>query len=183
MVRYADDFVILAKAIEPRLTTWVEATVEDWLGLTINRAKTRVVHLAPGAALEFLGYAFRYRPDQYGRGGRWYFTVEPSVGAVARLRTKLRVLTASRRSYRPVMDVVADVNRVLRGWAQYFRLGRPAPAYRVVNAFVVRRIHCQLRRRSQRRCRPPAGMTEFGFITQQLGLVQLRSGAGSAIAR
>jgi RNA-directed DNA polymerase len=183
LVRYADDFVILAKDIGPRLTTWVEATVEEWLGLTINRTKTRVVQLEPGEALDFLGYTFRYRPDQYGCVGRWYFTVEPSVGAVARLRTKLRGLTASRCGYRPVTQVIADVNRVLRGWGQYFQLGRPTPAYREINAFVVRRIQCQLRRRSQRRCRPPAGMTEYAFITQQLGLMQLKPGARSAIAR
>ena len=174
LVRYADDFVIVAKAIGPRLTMWVEATVEGWLGLTINRTKTRVVQLAPGEALDFLGYTFRYRPGQYGGGGRWYFTVEPSVGAVARLRTKLRVHTASRRGYRPVMQVIADVNRVLRGWGTYFKLGRPTLVYREINAFVVRRIRCHLRRRSQRRCRPPAGMTEYAFITQQLGLMQLK---------
>jgi len=173
LVRYADDFVILAKAIEPRLTTWVERTLEGWLGLTINRTKTRVVQMAPGEALDFLGYTFRYRPDQYRRVGRWYFTVEPSRGAVARLRTELRALTASRRGYRPVIEVIAAVNRVLRGWGEYFKLGRPTPVYREVNAFVVRRIQCHLRRRSQRRCRPPAGMSEYAFITQQLGLRQL----------
>src|SRR5688572_19234554 len=129
LVRYADDFVILAKTIEAPLTTWVEDTVEEWLGLTINREKTRVVQLRPGEALDFLGYTFRYRPDQYGRVGRWYFTVEPSVGAVARLRAQLRVLTESRRGYRPVTEVVADVNRVVRGWGQYFSLGRPAIVY------------------------------------------------------
>ena len=174
LVRYADDFVILAKTIGPRLERWVEATVEGWLGLTINREKTRVVELRPGVALDFLGYTFRYRPDQYGRVGRWYFTVEPSVGAVARLRRKLRGRTTSRQGYRPVRDVVTDVNRVLRGWGEYFKLGRPTPVFREVNAFVVRRIHCHLRRRSQRRCRPPAGMSEFAFITQQLGLMQFR---------
>src|SRR5687768_17042485 len=173
VLRYVADFVILARAIEPRLTTWVERTLEGWLGLTINRTKTRVVQMAPGEALDFLGYTFRYRPDQYRRVGRWYFTVETSRGTVARLRTKLRALTASRRGYRPVIEVIAAVNRVLRGWGEYFKLGRPTPVYREVNAFVVRRIQCHLRRRSQRRCRPPAGMSEYAFITQQLGLRQL----------
>jgi RNA-directed DNA polymerase len=174
LVRYADDFVILSTTIGPRLVRWVEATVEGWLGLTINREKTRVVQLGRGSPWTFLGYTFRYRPDQYGRVGRWYFTVEPSVGAVGRLRTKLRALPTSRRGYRPVSEVVGDVNRVLRGWGEYFQLGRPARVFRAINAFAVRRIHCHLRRRSQRRCRPPAGMSEFAFITRQLGLMQFR---------
>ena len=183
LVRYADDFVILAKAIGPPLTTWVETTVEGWMGLTINRAKTRVVPLGPEASLDFLGYAFRYRPDKHRRDGSWYFTVEPSVGAVARLRTKLRALTDRRRGYRPVTEVIGQVNRVLRGWGEYFKLGRPTPVYRAINAFVVHRIHCHLRRRSQRRCRPPAGMSEYAFITQRLGLTLLGQAPNSAIAR
>src|SRR6266545_6758490 len=47
LVRYADDFVILARSVGSRLTAWVERTVEDWLGLRINRTKTRVIRLTP----------------------------------------------------------------------------------------------------------------------------------------
>jgi RNA-directed DNA polymerase len=173
LVRYADDLVITAKYLGPRVTTWVEAKLEGWLGLTINRTKTRVVHVVPGEQLDFLGYTFRYRDDQFGRAGRSYFTAEPSDGAVARLQRKLRVLTSRHRAFVPVAEVVAQVNQVLRGWAQYFSLGRPARVYRVVNAFALHRIHCHLRRRSQRRCRPPAGMSEYAFITQRLGLIEL----------
>ena len=173
LVRYADDFVITAKYLGPRVTAWVETTLEGWLGLTINRAKTRVVQVVPGAQLDFLGYTFRYRDDQFGRQGWSYFTTEPSVGAVRRLQGKLRVLTSHRRSWVPVVQMVAEVNRVLRGWGGYFSLGRPARAYRVVNAFTLHRIRCHLRRRSQRRCRPPAGMSEYTFISQRLGLIAL----------
>ena len=70
----------------------------------------------------------------------------------------------------PVSVVVRQCNAVLRGWQQYFCLGRPQRAYRVVNAFVLHRLHCHLSRRSQRPCRPPAGMSEYAFVTQQLGL-------------
>ena len=86
---------------------------------------TVTVQVAPGAVLEFLGYTFRYRPDRYGRVGRRYFTVEPSAGAVARLRTTPRALTTSWCAFRPVDEVVAAMNRVLVGWRQYFSLGRP----------------------------------------------------------
>ena len=61
LIRSADDFVILARTITPTLVGWVEATVEDWLGLTINRRKTRVVRLTPTGreSVTFLGYTFR----------------------------------------------------------------------------------------------------------------------------
>jgi len=53
MVRYADDFVILARYQGDRILDWVEVTVEDWMGLEINREKTKVVRLQEtGAELD-----------------------------------------------------------------------------------------------------------------------------------
>jgi RNA-directed DNA polymerase len=43
LVRYADDFVIMARFIDHRIRRWVEQPVEEWLGLRINRTKTRVI--------------------------------------------------------------------------------------------------------------------------------------------
>jgi len=43
LVRYADDFVVLARYQGTRLTGWTEDKLEDWLKLEINRDKTRVV--------------------------------------------------------------------------------------------------------------------------------------------
>lgn len=170
LVRYADDFVILAKDVGPRLVRWVDETVA-WLGLTINVEKTRVVRLTPDSdvELEFLGYVVRHERDQYGRGTR-YLTMEPSARALTRVKATLRALTDRHRSAVPLPVVVQQVNRVLRGWGQYFCLGHPRRAYRIVNAYVVRRMHQHLRRRSQRHCRPPAGMSEYCFLTRRLGL-------------
>ena len=43
LVRYADDFVVLARSLGPQLVSWLEATLEQDLRLTVNRTKTRVV--------------------------------------------------------------------------------------------------------------------------------------------
>ena len=43
LVRYADDFVVLARYQGPRLRTFIEEKLEAWMGLEINREKTRVV--------------------------------------------------------------------------------------------------------------------------------------------
>ena len=43
LVRYADDFVVLARYQGKELTNWIEEKLEGWLGLEINREKTRVV--------------------------------------------------------------------------------------------------------------------------------------------
>jgi len=48
LVRYADDFVVLARYQGPALQAWIEEKIEKWLGLEINRDKTRVVDLIKG---------------------------------------------------------------------------------------------------------------------------------------
>jgi RNA-directed DNA polymerase len=171
LVRYADDFIIMARYIGPRITTWVEHTVEGWLGLTINRTKTRAVVLSPneGRELDFLGYSFRYEWDRFGRK-RPYFTAAPSAKAMAAHRAALRTLISAPRSFVPLPLLVQEVNQQRRGWANYFNFGHPRGAYRASNAFTLTRLTKHLRRRSQRACRPPAGMSAYTFLTRRLGL-------------
>jgi RNA-directed DNA polymerase len=171
LVRYADDFVIMARYIKEPITEWVERTMEGWLGLTINRAKTRVVSVnrQDGESLDFVGYTFRYDRDRLGRGTR-YLAAFPSDKAVARCRERMRELVGPKQCFMPLDELIGEVNQSLGGWKGYFSYGYPRRAYRKVNAFVVARLTTHLKRRSQRPCRPPAGMTYSGFLTQRLGL-------------
>ena len=171
LVRFADDFVIMARYVGGRITGWVEKTVEEWLGLTINRDKTRVVSVTrrSGESLDFLGYTFRYDWDRYGRGFR-YLTAVPSDKAVARRMEQVRELTGPKRCFVPLSELVEQMNQELRGWGEYYSYGHPRRAHRKVNAFVVSRLTRHLKRRSQRACRPPAGMSYHGFLTKRLGL-------------
>ena len=99
LVRYADDFVVLARDQGTRLTGWIESQLEGWLGLEINRGKTRVVNLKEeGASLDFLGFTFRYYEDLQGRGWR-YLNVSPSAKALKKEREKLHEMTNHRQCY------------------------------------------------------------------------------------
>ena len=73
LVRYADDFVVLARYMGPRVVAWLERTLEQDLRLTVNRTKTRVVRVtAPHESLDFLGFTLRYLRDCHGRSiGIW----------------------------------------------------------------------------------------------------------------
>ncbi len=170
LVRYADDFVILARYMGPRILEWVERTLERKLGLSLNRDKTRLVQMGQaGVSLDFLGFTFRYDRDRFGRDQR-YLNVVPSVKSITRIHGKLRQLTA--RNYRRSLTAaITEVNRVLRGWASYFGFGYPRHAFRDLNHFVQGRFRQLLRNRSQRRCRPfrkeetlYAGLQRYGLL-------------------
>ncbi|HET9264453.1 MAG TPA: group II intron reverse transcriptase/maturase [Vicinamibacterales bacterium] len=169
LVRYADDFVVLARWMGPRLVAWLERTLEQDLRLTVNRSKTRVVRItAPQQSLDFLGFTLRHVSDRFGRGHR-YVAVGPSKRAQARVREKVRGLTRA-GAKRSLVDTIAAVNTLLRGWRAYFRYGYPRQAFRALNYFVRGRFRCFLRNRSQRRSRPfrqgeslYAGLQRYGL--------------------
>jgi RNA-directed DNA polymerase len=159
LVRYADDFVVLARYQGPRLRAWMEQTLEGWLGLVINRDKTRVMNLdEEDAWLDFLGYRFRYERDLHGRAHR-YLNLEPSAKAVTRAREKLRHMTGPSMCFKPIRALIAEINRHLAGWREYFKLGYPRRAFRKIGWYVRERLIRHLRRRSQRPFRPPEGTT------------------------
>lgn len=153
LVRYADDFVVLARWMGPRLVPWLERTLEQDLRLTVNRTKTRVVGLhAAGTSLDFLGFTLRYDRDRLGRDRR-YLNVGPSKRAQARVREKLRGLT-NPSTKRSLVETITAVNTLLRGWTAYFRYGYPRAAFRALNHYLLVRFWCFFRNRSQRRSHP-----------------------------
>jgi RNA-directed DNA polymerase len=153
LVRYADDFVILARYIGPRIVEWVEEKLEGDLGLHVNRDKTSVVRVGEGGeALDFLGFTLRYDRDLKGKD-KQYLNVFPSEKAIARLREKIRRMTLSGYK-KPLKEVIEEINVVLRGWANYFHYGYPRKVFREKNHFVRCRFKRFLLNRSQRRSKP-----------------------------
>lgn len=102
LIRYADDFVILARYISPQIEAFIEQTIEGWLGLSINR----------------------------------------------------------------------ELNRQMRGWANYFSLGYPRMAYRHINSYVRERLTRHVQRRSQRGYKPAEGVSFYEHL-KKMGLIYL----------
>lgn len=172
LVRYADDFVIVARYIDHRIEGWVERIIEDRLGLTLNREKTRVVDLnEAGASVDFLGYTYRYDRDLRG-GDHTYLNMAPSKGAVNRERESIRALVNTSQSHTPLPELIKRINRQLTGWSNYYSVGYPRKAYREINAYTRERLRRHLRRRSQRPWKVPDGHTCYKAF-RQMGLVSL----------
>lgn len=172
LVRYADDFVVLAKRVDPQLIQWIEAKIEGWMGLEINREKTRVITLRKeGVTLDFLGFSFRFDEDLYGRKRR-YLNVFPSEKSVEREKSKIRELTSAQRCFVPIPLLIEGLNQHLLGWSNYFSHGYPRQAFRELNWYVQIRLNKHLRRRSQRRYRKPQKVSYYAHF-QRLGLTRL----------
>lgn len=171
MVRYADDFVVLARYQGTHLRQFIEGFIEGRMDLSINWEKTRVVNLSKGESLDFLGFTFQYHRDLRGRGTR-YLNVMPSKKAMVREKAKLREMTGRRYCYQPIPELIRGLNRHLRGWANYFDYGHPRRRFREVNWYLRQRLKMHLHHRSQRPYRPPEGVTFYRHLNA-LGVTSL----------
>lgn len=172
LTRYADDFVIQARYQSRRLEGWIEGQLEGWLGLELNREKTRKIQLREeGATLDFLGYSFRYEKDLHGRPWR-YLNLFPSNKSMEKERDKIRELTGYQQCWKPVGELIQEINEHLRGWKNYFQVGYCRREFRKLDYFVQLRVARHLQRRSQRGYKLPKGISVYQHL-KQLGLVQL----------
>jgi RNA-directed DNA polymerase len=172
LVRYADDFVILAVNLSETLKAFVEEKLEGWMGLRINREKTRCYNLKEeGQRLDFLGYSLRYDRDLHGKPWK-YLNVFPSPKSLQRERAKLRAMTDKSQCFAPVPELIERVNRHLKGWANYYAYGYPRKAFRDMNQYVRQRLTKHLKRRSQRPYKLPEGQTYYQHLNN-LGLITL----------
>jgi len=171
LVRYADDFVVLARYQGVRMEEWISGTLEDWLGLSINREKTSVVHLHRSESLDFLGFTFRFDRSLKGRGGK-YLNVMPSTKSLQKARDSIKEKTGPSKCYKPSPMVVKDLNTFLRGWGAYFEYGYPRKAFRDLSCFTRNRMTTHLNRRSQRKYHRPKGMSDYQYLGK-LGLLRL----------
>ncbi len=140
--------------------------------MEINRDKTRVVGLSQaGAELNFLGYRFRYDRDRQG-GAHRYLNVTISKKALQRERERLRERINRKECFKPLPQLIEELNQHLKGWANYFSYGYPRKATRQINTYVRERLTQHVKRRSQRPFRPPQGVSYYEQF-KRMGLVYL----------
>ena len=172
LVRYADDFVLLCRKITPKLESFVTEKIEQWLGLKINRDKTRIYEVkASESGLDFLGFNFQLAPSPYGPKRR-YWRIAPSKKSEQREVARVREMISNKQQHIPVTELIGDINRHLRGWKAYYGKWHCGAAMRKINWHVENRVIKHLRRRSQRPWRVPEGTT-LAIHLSNLGLVRL----------
>ena len=119
VVRYADDFVCFCESKED--AEHVQKILMEWLaerGLALSGEKTRIVHLTEG--FDFLGFNIRHYPaPQTSRTG-WKLLIKPSKESVQAVQKKLKEIWMKGKGAN-VQGVLAKLNPIIRGWANYFR--------------------------------------------------------------
>jgi group II intron reverse transcriptase/maturase len=146
LVRYADDMVILAQKNLEKGVALLDRYMER-LGLHLNREKTRRLRLDIGNSVDFLG--FRFHNVRSRQNGRRLILVYPSPRSQARFRATVRRYVHHSIALR-VKDQVQNLNRYLRGWMAYFRLGHGSAWFRKLAHFVNLRVrHVIWRRRGR----------------------------------
>ena len=165
IVRYADDFVILARSWADGFLQRVEGILEGRMGLTVNREKTKVLDFRePHTTLTFLGYDFRMVRDRLFGTGKRYLTFGPSKKSMKGIREKIHAITHARNGLLTVEKVVGRLNKLTKGWGAFYSVGYPSKAFHAVNGYALRRMARFLNRKSQRRYRLKFADTYYGEL-------------------
>ena len=135
----------------------------------MNGTKTRLRRL-PEESFDFLGYTIGSCHSP--RTGGAYIGPSPSRKSIQRFCREISELTGRRWASRQVDDQVAEINRKLKGWANYFSFGYPTGVYWEIDWYVRSRLIRHLQRRSQRPYHPAKGEAWYSHL-KRLGLVCL----------
>ena len=135
----------------------------------MNETKTKLCQV-PTATFDFLGYTFGrcYSP----KTGRAFIGTRPAQKKIRKLCESISEATSPRQRLLDAEEVVAGLNRKLRGWANYFKIGPVSKAYTAVDRHVTFRLRRWLCKKHKT---PGAGFTRYSdtYLYQELGLVRL----------
>lgn len=173
LVRYADDFVVMAKYMTPKIKKWIEDILERRFALTVNQEKTKVVDLAkPKSSVDFLGFTLR-RVALKKVSWKQFCLITPSQKSLNKAVEKIREHTNSCNGYKPIAEVIKGMNQFLRGWGNYFRKGNPSKGFVKINGYAQYRLYRFLQRRSQRGYKKRDKNQSWYTHFKELGLIAL----------
>jgi RNA-directed DNA polymerase len=136
IVRYADDFVVFCETKEDADTTVF--TLTEWMkdrGLSLSEEKTKIIHLKEG--FDFLGFNIRHYAVTNTKTG-WKLLIKPSKKSMQELRNKVKQVWLNNMSQN-VDTLISKLNPIIRGWANYFRIGVSSEAFRSIDDWMFKR--------------------------------------------
>lgn len=133
-VRYADDCLIMVKSEKAanRVMETITKFIEKKLGLKVNATKSKV---ARPTDIKYLGFGF------YLKSG--IIRPKPHLKSIQKFKRKLKQITRRNRGV-AVAQIIKELNSVIRGWINYFRIADMKKIMQEITAHLNRRIRCYI---------------------------------------
>lgn len=141
-VRFADDIAI-AISSHPSMNWVLEKVIkrlkEEFgkLQVKINKEKSKVVNLEQGKSIDFLGFTIKRIKN---RNGKWGLLTVPKASKRKELITKIKEIVNKNRSIGLLSLLINELNAVLRGWVNYFRIGNSNKCFSYIRDYTEKKI-------------------------------------------
>jgi RNA-directed DNA polymerase len=151
--RFADDMLITVSGHSSK-RGWAELALQRLLeqlvplGVELNLEKTRMVNALQGDAFAFLGFDLRRVKKRSGTG--YLILMTPKKKARMAVKAKIRETIRSGGA-KPTQDIVKEINAILAGWVNYFRVGNASDAFSEIRDYTEMKLRTLLTRRKRRR--------------------------------
>jgi RNA-directed DNA polymerase len=142
LIRYADDFVVLCPTHQKAEESLkVLKHLFERMGLELHPEKTKLVEMGPGKeGFDFLGFHYRICQPRK-KGWKAYARSWPNRKAVKKIIEKVKAVTSEgRRLSQTMEEMVKTLNPILRGWAQYFKVGTSWKQFSNVQRYTITRL-------------------------------------------
>jgi RNA-directed DNA polymerase len=145
LTRYADDFVLLCNGPHEeaeRLREEARQVLWDELQLELSLEKTHVTHVTDG--FDFLGFHLEWKLS---KDRKPWLRVTPSEKSVARFKRTIKSLTRRNTCYQAPLEKINGLNRVMRGWNQYYEYVNATRTASQLTFWAHQRFYLWLRKR------------------------------------
>ena len=145
LIRYADDLVIMTRYQSDKLFLKLQSLITK-LRLELNVQKSKIVK-ADEESFNFLGFSFKKAVNQ-GKTKKVAY-LWPSQKAEKGIKEKVRKITNPARPIK-VEQVIKELNPVIRGWVNYFRIGNSSIKFGKIRWYIANKVRKFMMRRKNK---------------------------------